>query len=257
MPFRISGETALLRLTRDCKFEDWRALRILEIARDYQLKREPCPGGYVEVQCHGRVTRYRDETVFPDHYLFSVIENVGETPRRKVATGEIKDYTQGNTDPKPGRPGRAQSTSRRKEMPRGSRARTAPEPEVAEQNGDAEDFGKYLDKPLTATMEDYVTWFEANVARLEDVPVDKLLSLGSTLYPKFQKSDYNIQRREERAAAREPEPEPETRPARGSRSTAKPATGKPAGRSAAKSAGRSTTRGRTTAAAGTTPDAPF
>jgi hypothetical protein len=256
MAFRISGDLALLRLTRDCKFEDWRALRILEIARDYQLKREPCPGGYVEVQCHGRMTRYRDETTFPDHYLFSVIENVGETPRRKVAAGEIKDYTHGNTDPKPGRPGRAKSTSRRNKMPRG-RTRTAPEPEVAEANGDAEDFGRYLEKPLTATMADYVEWFEANVARLEDVPVDKLLALGSTLYPKFQKSDFNIQRREERAAAREPEPERETKPARG-RSTAKPATAKPASRSTAKPAGRSTTRGRSTARAGAgTPEAPF
>ena len=145
-------------------------------------------------------------------------------------------------------------------MPRGSRARTAPEPEVAEQNGDAEDFGKYLDKPLTATMEDYVTWFEDNVAKLEDVPVDKLLTLGSTLYPKFQKSEFNQSRREERAAAREPEPEPEpAKPARGGRSTAKPATTKPAGRSTAKPAtGRSTTRGRSTARAGAgTPEAPF
>jgi hypothetical protein len=143
-------------------------------------------------------------------------------------------------------------------MPRGSRARTAPEPEVAEQNGDAEDFGKYLDKPLTATMEDYVTWFEDNVAKLEDVPVDKLLTLGSTLYPKFQKSAFNQERREERAAAREPEPEPaQTKPARG-RSTAKSgAATKPAGRSAGRSTSRASTRGRTTAAAGTTPDAPF
>jgi hypothetical protein len=144
-------------------------------------------------------------------------------------------------------------------MARG-RTRTAPEPAVAEANGDAEDFGKYLEKPLTATMEDYVTWFEDNVAKLEDVPVDKLLALGSTLYPKFQKSDFNIEQREARAAAREPEPEPEPAKTTRGRATTKPAATKPAGRSAGKSATRSTrssTRGRTTAAAGTTPEAPF
>jgi hypothetical protein len=240
----ITGAQALDRLTRDCRFAEERARRILNIAWEFGNKAEPCPGGYVHVFYQG-----------PGNggHLFSVVEHIGDSPRRKVATGEIKDYTQGKTE-MPGQSGRATTNRRENKMPRG-RTRTAPEPEVAAANGEAEDFGKYLDKPLTATMEDYVTWFEDNVAKLEEVPVDKLLALGSTLYPKFQKSDFNISQREARAAEREPEPEP-AKPTRG-RSTAKSAASKPAGRSAAKSTGRSTTRGRSTAAAGSTPEAPF
>lgn len=94
---------------------------------------------------------------------------------------------------------------------RGRRAATqpapAPEPEP-EQNGQV-DFQKYLDKDLSPTMSDYVEWFEDNVASLDDVPVDKILALGSSLYPHFQKSDFNIERRESRKAERAPAPEPE------------------------------------------------
>jgi hypothetical protein len=244
----ITGADALMRLIRDCRFPEEKARRLLNIAWEFGQKAEPCPGGYVHIWYHGK-----DDA---GNHVFSVIEHIGDSPRRKVATGEIKDYTQGKTE-MPGRSGRATTNRRENKMPRG-RTRTAPEPEVAAANGEAEDFGKYLDKPLTATMEDYVTWFEDNVAKLEEVPVDKLLALGSTLYPKFQKSDFNISQREARAAEREPEPEP-AKPTRG-RSTAKPAASKPAGRSAAKPAarsGRSTTRGRSTAAAGATPEAPF
>jgi hypothetical protein len=58
-------------------------------------------------------------------------------------------------------------------------------------------------------MTDYVTWFEDNVASLDDIPVDKILTLGSSLYGHFQKSEFNVSRREARRAAREPDPEPE------------------------------------------------
>lgn len=113
---------------------------------------------------------------------------------------------------------------------RGRRSATrpapAPEPEP-EQNGDF-DYQRYLDKDLTPTMQDYVTWYEDNVAALEDVPVDKLVASAVYLYGHFQKSDFNISQREARRNARVPrEPEPEPEPA-------KPAgRGRPRGRAAA------------------------
>ena len=138
-------------------------------------------------------------------------------------------------------------------------AQADPEPETAEQNG-AEDYTPYLTKDLTATMVDYATWMDENLPGWDKAEVDRILALGSIMYPRFQKSDFNIQRREERkqerAAASEPEPEQPAQPARSGRSrgaakpTGKPATGKPA------STGR---RGRTTAraGAGASPEAPF
>jgi hypothetical protein len=99
-------------------------------------------------------------------------------------------------------------------------------------------------------MQDFVTWFEDNVASLDDLPVDKILTVGINTYAHFQKSDFNVQRREERRAARqaaqpepepepakpsgrgrprraaapEPEPEPEPAPARRGRGRSKPST---------------------------------
>jgi hypothetical protein len=94
---------------------------------------------------------------------------------------------------------------------RGRRAATqpAPAPEPEPENNGQVDFQKYLDKDLSPTMSDYVDWFEENVASLDDVPVDKILALGSSLYPHFQKSEFNVSRREARKAERAPEPEPE------------------------------------------------
>jgi hypothetical protein len=110
---------------------------------------------------------------------------------------------------------------------RRSATRSAPPPEPEpEQNGEF-DYQRYLDKDLSPTMADYVTWYEENVAALEDVPVDKLLTSGVYLYGHFQKSDFNIQQREARRAARAPAPEPEPEPV-------KPAgRGRPRGRAAA------------------------
>jgi hypothetical protein len=135
---------------------------------------------------------------------------------------------------------------------RGRRSTTrpapAPEPEP-EQNGEV-DFQRYIDKDLSPTMQDFVTWFEDNVASLDDLPVDKILTVGINTYAHFQKSDFNVQRREERRAARqaaqpepepepakpsgrgrprraaapEPEPEPEPAPARRGRGRSKPST---------------------------------
>jgi hypothetical protein len=66
-------------------------------------------------------------------------------------------------------------------------------------------------------MADFVTWFEDNVASLDDLPVDKILTVGIATYGHFQRSDFNVNRREERRAARQstrPDPEPEPEPAK-------------------------------------------
>jgi hypothetical protein len=128
-------------------------------------------------------------------------------PRKGVAIHPRRGYTRESKVNLP--PARRDSP-----MPaaRGRRAaQTAPPEPDPEENG-AVDFQRYLDKDLSPTMTDYVTWFEENVAALEDVPVDKLLALGSSLYPHFQKSDFNISQREARKSARAPEPEPEPEP---------------------------------------------
>ena len=111
--------------------------------------------------------------------------------------------------------------------PRGRRAAAAPapEPEV-----EAEDYSKYLEKDLTPTMSDYADWFEENVAPLADLELDRILALGTTLYPKFQKSEFNVSRRDARRAERASagEPEEAAAPARGrgrGRAASAPASG--------------------------------
>ena len=253
----ITGADALLRLTRDCRFPEAKARRVLNIAWEFGQKAEPCPGGYVHIWYHGK-----DDT---DTHIFSVVEHIGETTRKGVAQPADKDYTQGKTMPR--RSGKAinESTKGTAMPPRKTRA-AAPEPEVAEQNGGEVDFQKFVTKDLTPKMLDYVEWFEANVASLDKLEVDRILALGVSMYKYFQTSEFNVQRTEERRAEREaatePAPAPEVAaPARSGRgrasakpATAKPATAKPA--TAKPATGRAATKARTraTAPAG---DAPF
>src|SRR5215469_10384727 len=165
--------------------------------------------GFITIRYHGRA-RFTLE----DHR-----ETARKIPERRVAIHPRMAYTpEGKGNPA------AHPVRRDTHMPpaRGRRSAPAPAPAPApepEENGQV-DYQKYLDKELSPTMTDYVTWFEDNVAQLEDVPVDKLLVLGSSLYPHFQKSDFNIERREARRAERAPAPEPEpAKPAaRGGRS---------------------------------------
>ena len=175
--------------------------------------------------------------------------------RGKRASHQRRDgvYSEGKGLPARKQSGRERDTHMA--TARGRRAATAPAPAPEpEANGEV-DFQKYLDKDLSPTMQDYVEWFEENVAALEDVPVDKLLTLGSALYPHFQKSDFNIARREERKANRAPAPEPEPEP-----ESAKPAAkGRGRGRAAVPApepaAPPARRRGRTAAKAGA--EAPY
>jgi len=106
--------------------------------------------------------------------------------------------------------------------------RAAPEPEP-EPEESGKDFTAYADKEPTATMSDFADWLIAEVYEddLGDIDEDSFREaarLGPTLYHYFQASDFNKQRKAERAAEREevedsppptrrgrakPEPEPE------------------------------------------------
>jgi hypothetical protein len=253
----ITGADALRRLTDDCRFPEAKARRLLNIAWEFGQKAEPCPGGYVHIWYHGK-----DDT---EQYVFSVVEHIGPDAKKGLAKPAEKGYTQRKQTKASG----ASRTKKGNTMPPRGR-RPAPEPEP-EQNGEV-DLQKYLSKDLTPTMLDYTEWFEENVAPLADLRKDlpRILYLGVTLYSHFQRSDFNVERREERraerASAREPEPEPaatrsrRAKPAAAStepagsngraRSRGKPAAAKPAAKPAA------TTRGRGKPAAAAKPAAP-
>lgn len=267
----ITGADALLRLTRDCKFPEAKARRLLNIAWEFGQKAEPCSGGYVHIWYHGK-----DDT---KTHIYSVVEHIGEKQPRTVARANKPRYTQ-EREPKPSRnPGTAEQRSKGKQMPprKGSTKtrQAAPEPETVAANGEV-DYQKYVDKPFSATMEDYLTWFEDNVASLDDLDVDRILVLGVSMYSHFQKSDFNVQQRKARQAEREEtraaadedeDPEPAKPATRTRRSSAKPATatsgrsgarsGRAAKAPATKPAGR--TRARRAAADADEPggDAPF
>jgi hypothetical protein len=77
-------------------------------------------------------------------------------------------------------------------------AKPAPEPEVVEDEELEFDPEPYLNKKLTPTMEDYVQWWRDNVGDPDEIDSDLLITLGARFYNIFQKSDFNISRREER-----------------------------------------------------------
>lgn len=164
-------------------------------------------------------------------YVISVIapENSPKRRSEKVAQPRPMDYNRGNAKPPVRNPRKAIAMP-----PRGRRAAAAPvEPEVEEVEENP--FERHLTKELSPTMQDYAEWFEQEVASFDDVEPDRLLALGSTLYPHFQKSEMNQKRREARRSQRavapvdEPEEEEEApAPARKGRTVAKTAPAKAA-----------------------------
>jgi hypothetical protein len=264
----ITGADALLRLTRDCRFPEEKARRLLNIAWEFGQKAEPCPGGYVHIWYHGK-----DDT---ENHVYSVVEHIGKNQGEGVAKSPEKDYTQGKTETPSRKTGKAEPDRRKgtKTMPPKRTARKAdPEPE-ASANGEV-DLQKYVTKDFSPTMADYVTWMDEVMPGWDKLEVDRILVLGVQLYSHFQKSDFNIDQREARRAERaqggadaedgeEAPARGRTRksaaapakpaPARSGRSgggsghaaTAKPANAKPSGR-----------RTRATAGAAAGGDAPF
>lgn len=221
---------------------------LFRIAAEFGIKSEPVADGYITVRYH-KLSR------------FSLEDHTGITHGKRVAKGPATVYTQEGDPELPSRysSGKA-ATMRRKEMPaRGRKPAAAPAP--VEPTVEEVDYQFYIDKDLTATMRDYVEWFEKNVSKLNKLDEDKILTLGVSLYSHFQKSDFNVDRREARRAEREaaaeapPEPEPAA-PARG-RGRRAPAATAPANAAPARSGRPARGRRPAAAAAAGTPDAPF
>jgi hypothetical protein len=223
----ITGEQALARLTRDCKFPDAKARRLLNIAWEFGQKAEPCPGGYVHIWYHGQ-----DDT---DKHIYSVVEHIGP-----VANSEGEAYTERSTVTRT-------TVTQRKErtMPPRKGRQAAPEPVVEETANGAsklDNVQKYLDRDNTPTLADYAEWFDTNVVDPSTVAADRLIGLAVTFYGEFQASDFNRDRKAERKAEREAaapaeEPEP-AKPAGRARGAGKPAAAKPAAAKPAARAGR-------------------
>jgi hypothetical protein len=146
---------------------------------------------------------------------YRVEKHSEKSPAAIAMPGRMR-YTSGNAKPRTITPGKAKTMP-----PRGRKAAAVPAAveEPAEVEGNP--FDHHLTKDLSATMSDYGDWFHENVADIDELgktDPGRLLALGSTLYPHFQKSDLNQSRREARkteraAAAPAEEPEEEAAPA--------------------------------------------
>jgi hypothetical protein len=208
MAFRIHRGTAVKQLMADYDFTEERAKRVLDIANQFGRKAEPCPGGFVHVVYDG----WSEEWPYTER--FRIYDHTGKGEREtspknrpeKVAPGRAVDYTPLITT--------ILNRKRNAMPPKGRRAAAAPvEPEEQEEAEQEGQFDRHLTKDLSATMQDYAEWFDnevTDIAALGKTDPDRLLALGSTLYPHFQKSDLNQTRREARRserAAEEPEEE--------------------------------------------------
>lgn len=143
-------------------------------------------------------------------------------------------------------------------------ATKAADPEVEEAESGEKDYTGYADKAPTATMSDFAEWLVDEVyggkyPGDEDDFVNGV-RLGGTLRMEFQRSEFNIQRREERrqerAAAAEAEPEEEEAPApkRAARGKTAATKAAPAKAAPAKAAGTAPKRrGRTAKASAEAP----
>jgi hypothetical protein len=239
---RISEGPLFDQLVDKYGFRDDVAERILEIARRVGPNAVPVSNGFITITYQGR-------SLNVPHYRKYIVETHTGNIARKVAHPVRMNYNSSSDVPVP--PNRKKGAN----MATRRTAKAAPveEPEEVEEAGQ---FDGHLTKNLSPTMQDYAVWFEDNVAPLDDVDPARLLALGSSLYPHFQKSEFNQERREERKSARssaveEPEEEeleeepakPARRPAR---SAAKPEVKASAAKAPARASGR---RPRATAAA--------
>jgi hypothetical protein len=188
---RISSNEAIRQLAKLYGFDKAKAERALEVARRVGPDAEPVANGYITITYQGR-------SLNVPHYAKYVIETHTGKSAGKVAHLPPMKYNR-ESDVKP-----IISQRKAKAMPP-KRTRAAAvvveEPEEVEEEEGGQ-FDHHLTKNLSPTMQDYAVWFEENVAALDDVDPARLLALGSSLYPHFQKSDLNQERREARKAAR-------------------------------------------------------
>lgn len=222
MPFRISGETALQQLQEKWDFPESQAERLLAVARDIGPKSLPVTDGYVTV-----TYQVQSRTSEDGAHLYTIEKFTAE----KVAPHDLLRYTHKSSP--------VNVPKRRKQTMPPTRARAATavaEPEVAETEAEAgpPDLTPYLVKEYSPTMNDYLDWFIQEFGALDQIDPERLVVMGSQMYPHFQKSDINISRKAARKAERdkaaesnghgEAETEAVAAPAR----TAKPAAPKPA-----------------------------
>ena len=202
--FRIGKNSALEQLTEDWGFSFAIAERILEIAREIgpgYPDTEPVEDGLIRVTFHGRSHER------PHGHLYSIEPDVGPPrktgessrgkPPAKVAGHAVTEYTN-PTKPVP--------TRRESPMPPRGRNAKAAEQEEEVQEAAAPDFSHHLTKDLSPTMSDYGDWFHENVTDIDELgktDPGRLLALGSSLYPHFQKSDLNQSNRAARQATRQ------------------------------------------------------
>jgi hypothetical protein len=229
------------------------ASNVLRIAREFRVTAEPVDGGYVTVTL-----------VNNNSFTIERGKKEGAESRQSVARRTAAPYTRAATKPRP-----AVSRSARTTTPAQGRTKAmatkAAEPEVEETEDAAPDYTGYATKQPTATMTDFADWLLEEGAVAEDAVKNEALEhafregvrLGGTLRMEFQRSDFNVTRREERKAAREaaaaaePEEEeaPAKAPARGGRGKATAA--KPATTAAKPAAAKAPARGRRGKAAAT------
>jgi hypothetical protein len=185
--FKISETTALAQLQETYGLEDWRAQKVLEIARQFGRKAEPCAGGYVLVIDRGLSSSGRR--------LFNLVNHAeAVAPRSEVRYTSSKPV---NIIKK-----------KEKVMPPRRAAKPAPAPEPEPEVEEAEeqeveiDYRSYVDKPLTATMQEYFEWAEEQIGPLDELPTDVLWTLGARFYNWFQKSPEHRAKREARRQER-------------------------------------------------------
>jgi hypothetical protein len=254
--YGISGAGALRVLQDRWGFPADQAKRILDIARTHTYDAEPVSGGILHIRYRGNVSGRKGHRLYEIEADVMTPEEQArfDSQRKGLPPGRRKVYTQETAMPSRDS-GKATSTKGREMPPR--KSKTAPEPATATDNGDlSAQVEKALNKEnFSATMNDYLDWFTENVTDPSELAedLDRLMVMTLQFYGPFQRSDFNRERREARAAAKAPAEETEepAKPTRGrGRASGKaPASNKaPAGKAPARR-----TRGRAPAASGATP----
>lgn len=260
----LSEDQARRTLIESYQIPSHQARRVIQIARENQVKVAPWEKGAVTVRLVGRNS--------------FTVENGAPEVTKVVASKVEEHYTRPLKQGRSAQPGAAPigSTTKGRAMPkRGAAAAAEVEPEETEtvEEAGARDYTVYADKPISATMQDFHDWLMEEVGDLSEMEPARIVALAGTLRMEFQKSEFNQERREERRAAREaavaaePEEAEEEKPAKpvrgaakataAEKAAAKPATarrtGAAAGRPAARATDRAARRGAKPAAAAEAP----
>jgi hypothetical protein len=183
MTLLLTRADALKHLTGTYGIDQACAVRALAVADQYGVNAESTGNGPVTIRAmHNGKEQYQLEDGIP-------VEAVGKV--RAAGYNQTKSETP--TDKSKGR----------NTMPRGTKAATT---ETAESNGEV-DYTIYATKDVTATMEDFAAWLNQEVGDLNKMDAVRIVSLAGTLRMEFQRSDFNVERRETRRTEREADAE--------------------------------------------------